>query len=97
MSDTAIISAISPMVTSVLIALLYWGWRRFIKRLDESRDVTLAAVHEVRVAQESLNEKVVMHQEEDAALFNSHAQRLSRNEGALEVLTAIAAAKESTS
>ena len=81
------------MATTVVMAILFWGWRKFVKRLDENRDVTLAAVSKLEKKQDDLSERVLLHQAEDTALFNAHAQRISRNEGALEVLTAIAAAQ----
>ena len=44
MTDTAIISALSPIATSVFLAGLYWVKKAFIKRMDDNRDVTLSAV-----------------------------------------------------
>jgi hypothetical protein len=93
MSDVAIISAVSPMVSGVIVGLLFWGWKKFVNRLDENRDVTLAAVAKVEAKQSEMNRQFAEHTIEDAAIFKAQGERIAKNEGALEVLSQIAAAQ----
>ena len=93
MTDTAIISAVSPIASGLVMGLLYWGWRKFIRRLDENRDVTLGAVNQLGADFAALSNKVVLHQGEDTTMFNAQGERIARLEGGQAVLTQIAAAQ----
>jgi hypothetical protein len=89
-SDTAIISAVSPMVSGLIVALLFWGWRKFVQRIDENRELTLGMKADFK----ALSDKVVLHQGEDSTMFNAQGERIARTEGAIDVLKAIAAGKK---
>src|SRR3990167_1010414 len=91
MNDPAIISAVSPLVTGVLGGVLYWGWRKFVKRLDENRDVTLTAVASLDKKVDAMMQVQKEHQDVDTALFQNYGTRLATNEGKLDVLVQVIA------
>ena len=81
MTDTAIISAFSPIATSLFLAGLYWVKRAFIKRMDENRDVTLSAVDVLTAKLDIAIEKQALHEVADLALFLAHGERIAWLEG----------------
>ena len=85
------VSALSPLVTTILMALLYWGWQQFKRLLNENREL----VGKMDEKLDSIVRSQDDHSASDRALFDNHAGRISKAEGALEVLVQIAAAKES--
>ena len=90
LEDPRFISALSPLVTSTLIALGYWGWRQFKNMLNENR--ALVASMDKKLDKLASGQKD--HDELDSARFDNHAARLSKVEGATDVLIQILAARE---
>ena len=81
MSETPIISALSPIVTTLLLAGLYWVKKAFIKRMDDNRDVTLSAVDVLTAKLDIAIEKQALHEVADLALFLAHGERIAWLEG----------------
>ena len=81
MSETTIISALSPIVTTLLLAGLYWAKKAFIKRMDDNRDVTLSAVDVLTAKLDIAIEKQALHEVADLALFLAHGERIAWLEG----------------
>ena len=89
MSTTNIIvSALSPIATTLLLAVLYWARHAFFKRLDENKQATLDAQIVTQVTLEETNkkldiaiEKQALHEVADLALFLAHGERIAWLEG----------------
>ena len=88
--DPFIISALSPLATAILSALAWAAWRSFKNLLTENK--TLVTKMDAKL--DAVVEHQRLHDEADLAQFANHSSRLSKAEGALEVLVQILASKE---
>ena len=85
---TILISALSPIATALLLAVLVWARRAFFERLDENKQTTLEAQAALLATLNLTNakldmaiEKQALHEVADLALFLAHGERIAWLEG----------------
>ena len=88
--DSPLVPVFSPLATLILTGLAWAAWRSFKNLLTENK----AMVGRMDTKLDAVVEHQRLHDESDTAMFASHSSRLSKAEGALEVLVQILASKE---
>jgi hypothetical protein len=99
MNDTAVVSALSPIATTIAVALIFWGWRSFRNTLNEAKQVAEDVASETRMAANKTNGKidelalaVRSHQTSDDTAFHALDTRVVAAETAIGLLTQLLSA-----